>query len=175
VEVVVGDGDPEIHGIGSDEGLVRRELIHHLELVERVHVGEDNDGRGGGLGGHLRCPVLQDVDGDGEGVAGVHVLVVRAGPREGIAFRALEAGGGDVPGGEEIQVLLGEILADDADQMDGRGEIGGGETGEGSGAAEEVFPFRGRGLDVVDGDGAADEDGGVGNGHGRVLNFKTQN
>ena len=69
-------------------------------------------------------------------------------------------------------MLLGEILADDADEMDGGGEIGGGETGKRGGAAEQVFPFRGGSFDVVDGDGAADEDGGVGVGHAGVLNFK---
>lgn len=172
VEVVVGDGDPEIHGVSGDEGLSRRELIHHLELVERMHVGEDDDGRGGGVGGDFRSPVLEDVDGDGEGVAVVHVLVVGAGPRESVALGALEAVGADVAGGEEIQVVLGKILADHSDEVDGGGEIGGGESGEGSGAAEQVFPFRSRGLDVVDGDGAADEDGGVGGGHAQVLDFK---
>ena len=80
VEVVVGDGDPEIHGIGSDEGILCGELIHHLELIDRVHVGENDDGRGGGGGGHLGRPVLEDIDGDGEGVAGIHVLVVGASP-----------------------------------------------------------------------------------------------
>ena len=80
VEVVVGDGNPEIHGIGSDEGILCGELIHHLELVEGMHVGEDNDGSGRCGGGHLGRPVLEDIDGDGEGVASVHVLVVGTGP-----------------------------------------------------------------------------------------------
>lgn len=71
-------------------------------------------------------------------------------------------------------MLLGEILADDADEMDGGSEIGGGETGERGGATEQVFPFRSRSFDVVDGDGAADEDGGVGVGHAGVLTLKIQ-
>ena len=44
VEVIAGDGDPEIHGIRGDEGFFRGELVHHLQLVERVHVGEDDHG-----------------------------------------------------------------------------------------------------------------------------------
>lgn len=80
VEVVVGDRDPEIHGVGGDEGFLRRELIHHLELVDGVHVGKNDDGCGRGSGGNFGAPVLEDVDGDGEGVAGVHVFVVGTGP-----------------------------------------------------------------------------------------------
>ena len=80
MEVVVGDGDPEIHGVGGDEGFLCRELIHHLELVNGVHVGENDDGCGRGGGGNFGSPVLEDVDGDGEGVAGVHVFVVGTGP-----------------------------------------------------------------------------------------------
>lgn len=76
-------------------------------------------------------------------------------------------------------MFLGEVLADDADEMDGGGEIGGGESGEGCGAAEEVFAFGSRGFDVVDGDGAADEDGSLCVGHGggsklQISNFKSQ-
>lgn len=179
VEVVIGDGDPEIHGIGGDEGFFRGELLDHLELIDRVHVGEDDDGRGGGVGGDFGGPVFEDVDGDGEGIAVVHVLVVGSGPGEGVAFGAFEAVGGDAFGCEEVEVFLGEVLADDADEMDGGGEIGGGESGEGCGAAEEVFAFGSRGFDVVDGDGAADEDGSLCVGHGggsklQISNFKSQ-
>ncbi len=71
-------------------------------------------------------------------------------------------------------MLLGEILANDADEMDRGGKIGGGETGERGRAAEQVFPFRGGSFDVVDGDRAADEDGGVGVGHAGVLTLKFQ-
>lgn len=80
VKVVVGDGDPEIHGVGGDERLFRGELIHHLELIDGMHVGEDYDGGGSGLGGDFGSPILEDVHGDGEGVAGVHVFVVGASP-----------------------------------------------------------------------------------------------
>lgn len=42
MEVVVGDGDPEIHGIGSDERFRGGELLDHLELVDRVHVRKNH-------------------------------------------------------------------------------------------------------------------------------------
>ena len=53
---------------------------------------------------------------------------------------------------------MGEILADDADEMHWRGKITGGNPRERSGATEEVFPFCDGGFDVIDGDRAADKD-----------------
>ena len=47
VEIVVRDGDPEIHGIGRDERLGGGELLDHLKLVDRVHVGQYHDRRRG--------------------------------------------------------------------------------------------------------------------------------
>ena len=61
--------------------------------------------------------------------------------------------------GEHLEVGGGEIAADDAEQVDGAGEVGSGERGVGGGAAEQVGGFGVGRLDMVDGDGAADEDG----------------
>lgn len=71
------------------------------------------------MGGDFGGPVFEDVDGDGEGVAVVHVLMVGSGPGEGVAFGAFQAVGGDAFGGEEVEVFLGEVFADDADEVDG--------------------------------------------------------
>ena len=70
----------------------------------------------------------------------------------------LDAGEGDAVVFEHVEVLLGEIMADDADEIDGAAEEGGGEGGVGGGTTEEVLGFCGGGFDVVDGDGAADDD-----------------
>lgn len=72
-------------------------------------------------------------------------------------------------------MFLRKILTNDAYEMDRRGEIGGGKTGKGRGAAQQVFTFSSWGLDVVDGDGTADEDLSSSNRHGRVLGFRVQN
>lgn len=80
MEVVVGDGDPEIHGVRSDERFGSGELLYHLELVDRVHVGKHHHWGAGHFGRDFRGPVFQNIDGDGEGLAIVHVFVVRAGP-----------------------------------------------------------------------------------------------
>ena len=158
MEVVVGDGDPEIHGVGRDERLLSRELIYHLELIDRVHIGEHHDLRGGHFRRNFRGPVFQDIDRDGESIAIVHVFMIFAGPREGIAFRALETMSRNIFRSEQIQVFLGKILANDADEMHRRGEITGSNPREGRGATEEVFPFCDRSFDVIDGDRTADKD-----------------
>jgi hypothetical protein len=76
-------------------------------------------------------------------------------------------------------MLLGEVFANDANQMHGSGEIRAGDTGERGRATEEIFAFGCGGFDVIDGDGASDEDWGVGDGHGCFyvgdLIFQTQN
>ncbi|WP_208734701.1 hypothetical protein, partial [Corallococcus praedator] len=57
-----------------------------------------------------------------------------------------------------VQVGLGEVIADDADHIDGAEEAGadGGVTG---GAAEEVGVFFDGGFDGIERDGTYDEDG----------------
>ena len=72
-------------------------------------------------------------------------------------------------------MFLRKILTNDAYKMDRRVEIGGGKTGKGRGAAQQVLAFSSWGLDVVDGDGTADEDLSSSNRPGRVLGFRVQN
>ncbi len=80
MKVVVGDGDPEIHGICRDKGFSAGELLYHLELVDRVHVGKHDDWGAGHFSWDFRGPVFQNIDGDRERIAIVHVFVVFAGP-----------------------------------------------------------------------------------------------
>lgn len=96
MEIVVGDRDPEIHGISCNERLLSGELINHLELIDRVHVGEYDDLGGGHFRRNFRGPVFQDIDRDRKGIAIVHIFMVFTGPREGIAIRALETMCGNI-------------------------------------------------------------------------------
>ena len=48
----VRDGNPEIHRVRDDEGLLRGALVQQLQLVIGGHVGEHHDRRAGGGGGH---------------------------------------------------------------------------------------------------------------------------
>ncbi len=127
-------------------------------MVVGGHVGEDDDFCAGGGGGDLDGPIFEDVEADAVGGALVHVGVVFARPGEGFVFRTLDAGEGDAVFFEHLEVILGEIMADDADEIDRAAEEGGGEGGVGGGTTEEVLGFCGGGFDVVDGDGAADDD-----------------
>ena len=56
-------------------------------------------------------------------------------------------------------MLCREILANDTHQVDGFGKIGCGDGGIGCRSSEQVGSFGSGGFDVVDGDGAADDDG----------------
>ena len=61
-----------------------------------------------------------------ERITGVHVLVVAALPAKGLAAGLSgEPGRVDVPAGEELAMLVGKILADNADQPRPREEAGG--------------------------------------------------
>lgn len=151
-----GDIDPEVHAVGDDEWLGRA-LVENGELVVRAHVGEEDDPGGGGLRGEARVEFLEDVDGDVEGFAVVHVLVVFAGPAEGAAFDGVDVGRADAAAGEEVAVFCGEVGSDDGAEVDFRGKRGG-ERGVGSASAEEiVMDFR-VGVDGIEGDGTGDED-----------------
>src|SRR3990170_6470067 len=50
-----------------------------------------------------------------QGVAQVDVLVVTPPPMKGVALFALDPVGVDVPSSKKLDVLIGKILADDAD------------------------------------------------------------
>jgi hypothetical protein len=65
------------------------------ELVVRAHVGEEDDAGAGGVDGEPRAEFFEDIDGDVERLAVVHVVVVAAGPSEGAAFDGVDVGGVD--------------------------------------------------------------------------------
>jgi hypothetical protein len=115
---------------------------------------------------HLDLPVLQHVEAHAVGGALVHVGVVFAGPGERLVFRAFHAFEADAAAFQHVEVLLREIMADDADERDRLAEKRSGQRGVGGGPAEQVRSFGFRSLDVIDGDGAADGDGAVVRGHG---------
>ena len=161
VEVILSDLDPEIHGVGNDELFLRRYLREELELIEGGHVGEDDELGVLDLGRNLDLPVFQDVDGNVVGGAVVHVLMVFARPGEGGLVGLFKRGEVDAIVGKHVEMLLGEVMADDANEVGGgllARSLGSGEGGKGGAAAEKVRFVSSRGFDVVDGDRAADED-----------------
>src|SRR4051794_7142780 len=88
-----------------------------------------------------------------QGVAHVQVFMVFAPPVKGVAALALEALKVDTPAPEELDVLLGKILPDDADDPHGREEAGAhGEIGRR--AAENALGRARRSLDRIERDGA---------------------
>ena len=89
-----GDIDPEVHAIGDDEW-GGGALVENGELVVRAHVGEEDDAGAGGVGGEPRVEFLEDIDGDVERLAVVHVVVVATGPAEGATFDGVDVGGVD--------------------------------------------------------------------------------
>ena len=119
----------------------------------------------------LDLPVFQDIEADAVGGALVHVGVILAGPGEGFVFRTLDTGEGNPAAFEHFEMLDGEIVADDADEIDRAAKERGGERGVGGGTTEEVPGFGFGGFDVVDGDGAADDDswGSGRGGHGEAA------
>lgn len=81
MQALIGDADPEIHGVGDDE-VSLGELLQGLHLIVWAHVGQHSDLSGGGSGVEFRQPCFQNVDPDGMGGAIVHVLVVFTAPSE---------------------------------------------------------------------------------------------
>lgn len=158
MEALVGDADPQVHGIGDDEGAGMGALGEHFQLIVRRHVREDDERGAGNFRWKLDLPIFEDIEAHVVGGALVHVGVVFAGPGEGFAFGALNAGEVHAVVFQHLQVLLGEIMADDADEIDGAAEEGGGECGVGGGSAEEILGLCFGSFDMVDGDGAADDD-----------------
>ena len=110
-------------------------LGEHFELVVGGHVGQHDEGRCGGGGGHAHAPILEHVDADMVGGALVHVGVVFARPGERFVVRALDAGEGNAVVFQHVQVFLREIAADDAYQLDRPTEERRGQGGVGRGAA----------------------------------------
>ena len=157
MQALVGDADPEIHGIGDDEICIG-ELLQGLHLIVRAHVCKHSDLGGGGGGIELGQPGLQDVDAYGVRGAIVHVIMVFATPGEGRAHAALQAIKRDAFAAEQAQVRLWKVVSDDADEMDRLSENTGSKCGVGSGATEQVLLGVLGGFDIVQGDGSGDGD-----------------
>ena len=156
-EGVFGDVDPEVHRIRDDEARLA-DLVEHMVLEVWRDVGQEDDrglavglGEGGGEG-------LENIQLHRAGLARVHVPHVFAGPAEGFSGNNLQAFEVDAAAAEEVDVLLREILADDADEAYRR-ETRCGNGAVGSGAAEEVFVFGELSFDVIQPDGANDKNG----------------
>ena len=136
METLIRDLDPEVHGVGSDE-LRTGALLQRLELIVRAHVGEHGHLSGSAHRlGHLGQPVFQHVDAHLVRGAGVHVVEVFAGPGEAFAAAALDAFQGNSTAGEHLEVILGEVMTDDAHQMHGLAEDAGCKRGVGRRTAE---------------------------------------
>ena len=155
-EVFQGDVQPEVHRVGDDEpGFVH--LVEDVVLERRGDVGEEDEGRLLVLLGKVRGELLEHAQLGGERAAVVHVDLVFAGPVEGLARLDLEARQVDAVLLVERDILLGEILADHAHEVD-RGEEAGRDGGVAGRAAEEPGIFGRGGLDGVECGGADDED-----------------
>ena len=94
MQALIGDADPEIHGIGNDE-VSLSELFQGLHLIVGTHVGQNSDLSRGSGGVEFWQPGFQHIDADGMRGAIVHVLMVFTAPGEGGATAALEAIQGD--------------------------------------------------------------------------------
>src|SRR5262249_51786009 len=89
--------------------------------------------------------------------AAAQIVGVDAAPAEGLAAGALEAAEVDAARRQERHVLLGEIIADDADEVHLIGQVRGGDADVRRGAAEELGAAAARPIDVIEGDRADDE------------------
>ena len=155
LKLLLGDVDPEIHRVGDHE-VGTGQLIEHVVLKGGRDVAEQNhSGRLVGLR-EIWGEVLEDIQLHRARLSLVHVPHVFPGPAEGLSGDYLKAREIDVPPLEEFDVLLREILADDADKIHG-GEEAGRHGGVGCGAAQKVSAFIKRGLDRVESDGTENE------------------
>ena len=153
-EVVFGDVDPEIHGVGDDEFRARH-LVEDVALQTRADICQEDVRRGVVAGGERGREVLEDVQLDAAGFAGVQIPHVFAGPAEGFSGNGLETGEVDVAGFEILDVRGREVVADDADHLD-RGEEARTDGSVGRGTAEEIGVFFDGGFDGIERDGAND-------------------
>src|SRR5206468_13097247 len=100
---------------------------------------------------------LEDVQVCKKRVAAGQVVTVFAAPAEGLAARVLEALEVDPPAGEDLHVLLVEVLADNGDQVD-VGEVRGGDGKVGEGATDYIVGLAEGRLDGVERDGTDGDD-----------------
>src|SRR6266516_1076294 len=128
--------DPEVHRVHADDAL-RGYLVEQaeLELLEHIEVGEER-------------------------LAAVEVVAILAAPAKGLAASVLDALEVNPPALKHPHVLLVEVLADNGDEVD-VGEIGGGDSEVGEGAADNIVGLTEGRLDGVESDGADGDDGHV--------------
>lgn len=89
MQALIGDADPEIHGVGNDE-IGIGELLQGLHLIVWAHVGQHGDLSRSGSGIEFRQPGFQHVDADRVSGAIVHVLMVFTAPGKGGTAAALQ-------------------------------------------------------------------------------------
>ena len=157
MQALIGDADPQVHGIGGDK-ISTAALLQGLKLVVRAHVGQDGDFGSRSSGGEIGCPGFQHVDGHVVGGPAVHVVMVFATPGEGGTAAALQAIEGDTFAAQQIQMSLREVMTDDAHEVYIGGENAGRQGCVRGGTAEEILLRILRGFDVVQGDGSGDDD-----------------
>ena len=129
-------------------------LPAHPFLQCGLNVAQQEVGRGSVRFGQLGTEIGEDVEIGAQGGAVVHIGRVDARPEEGLASGdALQAGEIDVARGQQIDILLREIVAHDGDDLH-RGEIAGGQRDIGGGAAEHAVHFSMRRFHAVVGNGS---------------------
>ena len=102
--------------------------------------------------------MLEDIERDGQRLAGIHVPHVFAGPTEGLTRNDLKTLQIDAPIAKEVDVLFREILTHDADQIH-RTKIRSGNRTVGSGATQQVFVLSELRFDVIQANGTNDKNG----------------
>jgi hypothetical protein len=102
--------------------------------------------------------MLEDIERDGQRLAGIHVPHVFAGPTEGLTGNNLESLQIDAAIAKEVDVLFGKILAHDADQIHWC-EIRSGNRAVGSGPTQQVFVLGELCFDVIQPNGTNDKNG----------------
>ena len=155
----LGNVNPEVHRVGDDE-LGFLHLAEHLQLQFGGDVGQENKVARFVMVGKGRREGFDNIERDRAGLAGVHIPHVFAGPAEGLARIALHAFEVDAALLQKVPMVGREIFADDGHEVDRR-EIPGGHRGVGSRAAEKIETFLDRRFNVIERDGANNE-----NGHG---------
>ena len=103
--------------------------------------------------------MLKDVDANGVSRAGIHVSVVFASPSEAVAGAVLKASEVDAFAGQHVEVSLREVLANHARNVNGIREDAGCEGAVGERTSEQSVLSVMWSDDVVDADGAGNENG----------------
>lgn len=158
MQALVGDIDPQVHGIRSDE-LDTFALIQHLQLIVRAHVAQDHKLRRGSFRGELGLPVFKDIDAHLQSVAHVHIFMVLAGPGEALSLAAFQTVERDILALQKVEVGRREIAPHHSSEMDVLGEEAGGKRRVSSGATKQTVLTALLRDDVINGDGAGDEKG----------------